>query len=240
MAHARLREPRSSGKALTVDPIVFPAIVLGTAVAFAGARWYFGREQRLRRRIKALPLSSIAQTPEGQDVRVSGRLAYLGDRAPLTAPVSGRPCAAWRIIVRERRGSGKNKRWVTLVEEGDSRDFVLEDESGRAIVDGTLVELALDFDSRGGTGFFSSPNPYLEQFLHERGIATKGIVFDKTLQFREGALEAGERVTVAGSGAWENDPSQRGQGYRDVGKLLRVGAMSDGNLLATDDPKMAQ
>jgi len=223
-----------------VDPLVIPAVFLGTAAVYAGVRWYFGREQRLKRRIKELPLSSIGDTPERQDVRVSGRLAYLGDRAPLVAPVSRRPCAAWRIVVRERRGSGKNKRWVTVVEESDSRDFVLEDESGRAIVEGTLVELALEFDGKGGTGLFSGSNPYLEEFLHARGIATRGIVFDKALQFREGALEAGESVTVAGSGIWENDPSQRGKGYRDVGKLLRVGAMSDGNLLATDDPKMAR
>jgi hypothetical protein len=223
-----------------VDPIVIPAIVFGGAAVYAGVRWYFGREQRLKRRIKELPLSAIGDTPERQDVRVSGRLAYRGDRAPLVAPVSRRPCAAWRIVVRERRGHGKNKRWVTIVEEGDSRDFALEDESGRALVEGTLVELVLDFDSKGGTGFLSGSNPFLEQFLHARGIATKGIVFDKALQFREGALEAGEWVTVAGSGTWENDPTQRGKGYRDVGKLLRVGAMSDGNLLATDDPKMAR
>jgi len=223
-----------------VDPIVLPVIALGSLAAFAGLRWYFSREQRLKRRIRELPLSPIGDTPEHQDVRVSGHLAYREDRAPLVAPVSRRPCAAWRIVVRERRGSGRNKRWVTIVEESDSRDFVLEDESGRAIVEGTLVELALDFDSKGGTGVFSGSNPFLRQFLHERGIATKGIVFDKALQFREGALEAGERVTVAGSGTWENDPTQRGQGYRDVGKLLRVGAMSDGNLLATDDPKMAR
>ncbi|MBO6937798.1 MAG: hypothetical protein JJ863_22715 [Deltaproteobacteria bacterium] len=223
-----------------MDPIVLPAIGLGAFAVIAGARWFLAREQRLKRRIKTLPISSIADTPEQQDVRVTGRLAYRGDRAPLEAPLSGRPCAAWRVVVRERRGSGKNKRWITILEESDSRDFVLEDESGRAIVDGTLVELAVDFDRKGGTSFFSGPSPYLEEFLHERGIATKGVVFGKTLDYREGALEAGEQVTVAGSGVWENDPTQRGKGYRDVGKLLRVSAMSDGNLLATDDPKLAR
>ena len=223
-----------------MEPFVLPVIAVGTLVAFAGARWFFGREQRLKRRIQTLPLSSIGDTPELQDVRVSGQLAYLGDSAPLEAPLSGRLCAAWRVVVRERRGSGKNKRWVTIVEESDSRDFVLEDGTGRAIVDGTLVELALDFDRKGGSGILGGPSPYLESFLHERGISTRGIVFGKTLDYREGALEAGEKVTVAGSGTWENEPSQRGQGYRDVGKLLRVGAMSDGNLLATDDPKMAR
>ena len=240
VATAGLAQPRRRGEPSAVDPFVLPAIGLGAFAVIVGARYFFAREQRLKRRIKTLPLSSIADTPELQDVRVTGQLAYLGDRAPLEAPLSGRPCAAWRVIVRERRGTGKNKRWVTILEEGDSRDFALEDESGRAIVDGTLVELALDFDRKGGTGFLSRPSPYLEGFLHERGIATRGIVFGKTLDYREGALEAGEQVTVAGSGTWENDPTQRGKGYRDVGKLLRVGAMSDGNLLATDDPKLAR
>ena len=225
---------------LAVDPFIFPAIVIG-GLALAGTYgWFFSRERRLKRRIKGLPISPIAQTPEGRDVRVSGRLVYLGGEAPLIAPLSGRPCAAWRVLVRERTGSGKNERWVTLVEESDARDFALEDPGGRAIVDGTLVELALDFDSSGGTGLLVRSSPRLEGFLHQRGIPTRGLVFDKALQFREGILEAGEKVTVAGSGAWESDPTQRGQGYRDVGRLLRVRAMSDGQLLATDDPRLSE
>ena len=223
-----------------MDPLVFPALGLGAVVLFMGARWFFAREPRLKRRIKTLPLSSIAQTPELQDVRVTGQLAYLGDDAPLEAPLSGRPCAAWRVVVRERRRSGKTYRWVTVLVESDSRDFVLEDESGRAIVDGNLIELVLDFDRKGGASLLGGPNPSLEQFLQERGIPTRGLIFGKTLDYREGALEAGEQVTVAGSGTWAHDPTQRGKGYRDVGKVLRIGAMSDGNLLVTDDPRLAR
>ena len=232
--------PGPLGTLPLVDPFFLMVSGAAAVATVAGVGWYFAREQRLKRRIRALPLTAIARTPEHQDVRVSGRLAYVADQPPLEAPLSGRPCAAWRVVVRERRGTGKNRRWVTILEESDSRDFVLEDDTGRALVDGTLVELALDFDAKGGSGVFSGPSPYLQEFLHERGIATRGLVFDKTFQYREGILEAGEQVTVAGSGVWESDPSQRGQGYRDVGKLLRVGAMTGGELLASDDPRLAR
>jgi len=224
-----------------VDPVVVPALVATGFVVFGGLRWYFGREQRLKRRLRSLPVQPIAETPEGKDVRVAGRLAYVDGNAPLTAPISGRPCAAWRVVVEEMRGGGGNnnskRKWVAVVTESEARDFLLEDSTGRARVDGTLVELVLDFDSRGSTGVFRDASPQLKDFLFWRGIATEGLVFNKNMRYREGILEAGEKVTVAGSGRWENDPSQRAGGYREVGRILRVGAMEGGELLATDDPK---
>lgn len=215
--------------------IVFGVIVLTLLLAM-----FFNRDLQLKRRIRSLPKSSIAETPEGIDVRVTGELEYVDGLAPLVAPLSGRACVAWRVIVRERRG-GKNKHWVKVVEEESAIDFVLVDPSGRARVDGTALSLALDVDASGGTGFFQQDVPQLERFLSDRGISTRGFIFGKTLQYKEGVLELGEKVTVAGSATWEKDPTQRARGgYRDVGKLLRVGALSTGELLASDDESLAR
>ncbi len=216
--------------------IVFAVIVIVGLVGMA-----FNRDLQLKRRIRKLPKSSIAETPEDTDVRVCGDLEYVEDLVPLTAPLSGRECVAWRVIVRERRSSGKNSRWVTVVEEESAIDFMLVDATGRARIDGTALSLALDVDASGGTGLFKQDVPRLEAFLGERGISTRGFIFGKTLQYKEGILALGEKVTVAGSAKWEKDPTQRGQGgYRDVGKLLRVRALATGELLATDDKSISR
>jgi hypothetical protein len=219
-------------------------LVLGAAIGVISAvsllAWLFGRDQRLKRRIGKLSRYAIADAPENEDLRVSGRLAFIDGRS-LEAPLSGRACAAWRIIVRERRGRGKDKRWVTLVEEEESIDFALEDGDARAVVDGDAVTLAVDFDDEGGQGaLFTQSTPRFDAFLAERGIPSKEWIFSKRLEYREGVLAEGETVTVAASGTWENDPGRIGQGYRDVGKRLRLNAMSDGDLLASDDPDLAR
>ena len=192
----------------------------------------------LKRRLKKLPISSsIAQTPEHTDVRVSGELAFLEGKPALTAPITNRPCAAWRVIIEEQRSNGKSSSWHKVVDESESTDFALVDQSGRAIVDGTSLSLALDFDASNKQDMFNEGSPELRQFLETRGVKTHGFLLKKTLRAREGALEEGEVVTVGGIGTFLNDPSAQ-SGYRGTAKLLQVQALSTGELIATDDRKV--
>lgn len=199
--------------------------------------YYFNADRRLKRRLRKLPISrTIALTPENQDVRVSGTLAYVEGKAPLSAPITNRPCAAWRVIVEVKKSNGKSSSWHKVLDESDSTDFALEDESGRAIIDGSALSLALDFDGSGKSDMFNEGSPALMSFLRARGVKTKGFLLKRTLRAREGALEVGETVTVGGIGVFMNDPSAQ-SGYRGSAKLLQVGALSTGALLATDDRK---
>ncbi|MFK8001795.1 MAG: hypothetical protein AB8H86_19525 [Polyangiales bacterium] len=217
--------------------MAFQFAVMLIGVAVIGLIYYFGAERRLKRRLRKLPISSsIALTPENQDVRVSGMLAYVEGKAPLTAPISGRPCVAWRVLVEVKKSNGKSSSWHKVVDESDSTDFALEDESGRAIVDGSALSLALDFDASDSSDMFNDGSPELMTFLQTRGVKTKGLLLKRTLRAREGALEFGEKVTVGGSGKFMNDPSAQ-SGYRGTAKLLHVQALSTGELLATDDRK---
>ena len=213
---------------------VVPAVGL-TVIALI---YYFDAGRRLKRRLQKLPISkTIAQTPENEDVRVSGVLAFVEGKPALIAPLTKRPCAAWRVIVEEQRSNGKSSSWHTVVNESDSTDFALVDESGRAIVDGTALSLALDFDEAHKQDMFNEGSPKLKEFLATRGVKTHGLLLKKSLRAREGALEEGEVVTVGGVGVFMNDPSAQ-SGYRGTAKLLRISALSTGELIATDDRKV--
>ena len=224
-------------------------LILGAFGVMAFLVWWFRRDAAIKRALRLYPLQRIAEVSEGDMVRVSGRLVYEGEEAPLQAPLSGRGCAAWRVLVQEYENRGRHGRWKTIVDESEASAFLLEDESGVAWVKGAL-EIATDLDAREGTGLFRGPSPELEEFLLQRGHGTKGWIFNKRIRYREGAFEAGETVTVAGTAHWELDPSQVGQGYRDAGKRLRLEplvdgqlmarSLPDGRLLATDDPSLAR
>lgn len=195
-------------------------------------------DKRLKRRILKLPIGdTIAQTPVNEDVRVSGTLAYVEGKEPLIGPLSNRPCVAWRVIVEERRKQSDQSTWKTVIDESRSTDFALEDESGRAIVDGTALSMALDYDASGGQGFFNPASAELKAFMDARGVSTHGILLKKTLRAREGVLERGEVVTVAGRGTLMHDPSAQ-TGYRGSAKLLHIKEMTNGELLASDDVKL--
>ena len=86
------------------------------------------------------PTARIRSAPQGY-VELQGLAQPRADR--LQAPLSGRPCVWYRYRVEERRGHGRNARWV-MVEEGDGgQPFLLDDGTGRCLVDPTAAELHL-------------------------------------------------------------------------------------------------
>jgi len=99
---------------------------LGTAV---GATWAgFGavREKRLLENLHTSPttgvsyglaeLKGIVDIPEGHD--------------PLVSPLTRRPCVSYLYRILEKRGSGKNSKWVEIHKEGRRRPFLCRDRDG--------------------------------------------------------------------------------------------------------------
>lgn len=220
--------------------------LIGGAVAVIGlvtlGGWYFSADQRARRAIKAAAVRTIPDVIEGERARVVGEVELIGS---LVAPLSARTCGYWRVIVQERRG-GKNKRWVTLVDEHEGVDFFVRDGANKALVKTIHSQAVLEQDAGYSSGFLNDATPELEAFLSQRGHSTQGWVFNKDMRYREGVIEAGETVAVVGTGRWERDPDQgprAGAGYRDaeMPKRLVLQAPEDGSpLLLSDEPSMTE
>ena len=221
-------------------------VVLGFVVVFL-AVWglqlhlrYTSADRRTRRGLLGLPATTVANAQEGLELRVKGTVGYLGDEAPLRAPISGRPCAAWRVVIEHYAtskdvmlGSGNGKSWRRIHDAQAGEAFTIADESGEAHIVGPL-SLVLDYDAKGGRRWFKLSDE-LEAYCKAQGIWTKPrLGFSRKLRYREGILEAGEEAIVGGVGSWERDPSER-EGYRGVGKRLRLGPLAHGQVVATDD-----
>jgi hypothetical protein len=98
-------------------------------------------------------------------------------------------------------------------------------------------------DHSDSSGFLNDASPELEAFLSERGHqSTSFLGMNKTMRYREGALETGEQIAVVGLAHWEDDPEAGaidtgGGGFRDaVRKKRLVLTASEGAALhASDD-----
>jgi hypothetical protein len=191
-------------------------------------------ERRHTKLLRRLPLKTIVNTPEGREVRVSGRTSSL-EGGVLEAPITGRKCVAWRVEV--RRHSGKSSHRILL--ESDSRDFAIDDDTGRAIVDGTVLDLMSHGETRGTRFMGRAQTPRLDAFLKLHGIETEGVI-RPSFSYTERLIEEGQLVTVAGSCTRGVDSTGRGKGYRGDGRLLRVGSLTDGSLPVTTDPGLSK
>lgn len=128
----------------------------------------------------------------------------------------------------------------SIVRERGGGDFFVCEGEHRALVKTDLAQPILDEDASFSSGFLNDATPELEAFLADRGHSSQGWVFNKTMRYREGVVEAGETVAVVGVGRWERDPeanARAGAGYRqaDLPTRLVLEAPDDGPLLLSDE-----
>jgi hypothetical protein len=151
----------------------------------------FAREARAWSRAERAHARSIAHSPNGARVKLTGKLV-LGEDC-LTSPLSGRSCAGFRALVEPTRGP-------RLIEEARFAGFSLDDGTGRVRVDLTdaIVDVTLDHVWHAGT-LDPEDRFDIERFLAMHlDAASLPPDVRASLVYREGTLSAGETVTVVG------------------------------------------
>lgn len=200
--------------------VVLVTAGLGVAALLAVARRVRAPDPSPLRKLGAVKSRLIREALDGEPVKVFG--VARAAKEPLVAPLSGRECVAWEVKVEE---GGIRDRVTTLIRAKDVCDFVLEDDSGRALVKPLTSELAIDRDQTYSLG--SDASPRLEAFLEEHRVDKSVLGFTRNLTFREGVLAVGEEVAVLGMGRWEADPDPRPDDAGDYRKAPRRFVMED-------------
>jgi hypothetical protein len=223
-----------------VTPSLLVVLVIGVAAfgTVLALVLYFSRDARIKRAIRNATLATTQGFQDRTIGKIHGTLRYLDE--PLKAPLSGRLCAYYEVLVEEYRSNGKSGSWHEIICERQSQDFLVEDETGMARVTMQGAEVAVVKDSHRASGTFKAATPDLEAFLARHGRSSKGWLFNKSLRYKEGVLAAGELVAVCGLGTREPDPDPRAAtgGYRDQAMRLVLSGNAEMPLYATDDPSV--
>jgi hypothetical protein len=82
-------------------------------------------------KIRSVAVSSVASVAIGL-VELSGRA--ISD-TPEKGPVSGTPCAYWKITGEYYRSSGRSANWIRFYEVTSTKRFYLKDDTGRIHID---------------------------------------------------------------------------------------------------------
>ncbi|MEM9490253.1 MAG: hypothetical protein AAGC55_13990, partial [Myxococcota bacterium] len=159
-------------------PAVLVLMIIVIVVVLALS--YYARDARIKRMINRAPETTTADFDERQMGKLFGTLREVAD--PLQAPLTGRPCAYYEVIVEQYRSSGKSGSWRTIITEREGRDFVFEDSAGTALIKMGLAEVAVVQDRHFRSGTFNDATPELETFLARHGKSSEGWVFNKKLR----------------------------------------------------------
>ncbi len=197
-------------------------VVAGAAATSAFVTWYFSRDQRARRAIVAAPVVKIGDVADGATVRITGTLRH--GPATLDAPFSHRSCAHFDALLEERSLDAGKEVWTAVAHETASRPFFVEDSTGTIRIDTTRFEGVIVNDHHKTKGDLDREKALA--FLTKHGHAAE-LAADRVLRYREGVLEAGERVTVLGTARFET---------HDGKKVVVLGAPEGASVRASDEP----
>lgn len=211
------------------DGFVFLVFGLAVAGVIGFVHWLREPARRARAALAAVRAQPIGKVTGGAPAKIIGTARPAGE--PLVAPLSGRECVAWHVKV-ESHGTRNQVR--TIIEDRDFCDFVLEDESGRALVKPLTSRFAVESDETYTLGEDAAPE--LTAFLEKHGEKATFLGVSRGLVFHEGVVAVDEEVAVLGMGRWETDPEPSAdRDYRERPRRLVMEDEAELPLTLSDD-----
>jgi hypothetical protein len=182
------------------------------------------------------PLGNFPEATKGRAIGVVKPL----DQRVLEAPLSGRMCVYHEIEILDDRGLEGGR--VRVAHEQRGLPFVLEDETGRAVVNPEGARSVCVFDRRESSKAMFDAKPRQRAIFERHSLSAEMNWWgSRGLHYREAVIMFDERLTVVGMGTREPDPDRqpgREQGYRDGGVTRMHFSSTRGHqLILSDDPK---
>lgn len=181
------------------------------------ALWIWrGRRGGDEGRLLRAAVRGSTEARQGEPVKLRGRVRLVGEA--LTAPMTETRCAAYELWIEHRRPHREGRRregledWADADARVEATAFVIEDQSGAALVDATadtVVLLGADEEML----FVGDDRARVLEALS--GRAQTHLVEDHDFRYREWCLTEGMEVAVLGRVTGRGPvPIERG-GYRD-------------------------
>jgi hypothetical protein len=168
-------------------------IVYGAACVVGSAVWAYIERNRLFRRIRRVRKRKIAQLEDNMRARVTGIVRQ--HQRVVRSGLTSRPCVLYRVEVFRDRSDEMTRPHV--IDEIVGVPFVLEDGSGRAVVDATHVQLELQHDTWSTPNAFLRPTPTTDALLKRHGYPTTHD-WKSDHWFCESVIRPGDTITVVG------------------------------------------
>jgi hypothetical protein len=219
---------------MNILTFIFIFTIVGI-IAFVS--YYFSKNVVIRRKIRKTAIKKISDFTGGEIAKITGKVELAGE--PLTAPLSGRKCAYYYVLVEQRVSTGKSSHWKTLIEEEVSGKFVIRDGYSCAYINSQSVKSYLVLDMKYSSGFLNDATAELEKYLGKHNKESENFIgTNKTIRYKEGILEEGEKIVVVGKGEWKSSYHFNLPDRYD--RVLAFSSTDEDDVYLSDDPDLVQ
>jgi hypothetical protein len=164
---------------------------------------------RARKRYKAIKdteTTKIGNLPNGI-VEVKAKISA---PIPLRSPLHQSNCVWYCIHIEEHVRRKNNSHWKTRVKDHSQSSCILDDGTGKCLLDVTHLEFEFINKLVGTSGSFDDPSPEEQALLQKYNIdATTFLGTNKKMRYTEYMLTEGEEVYVLGQSEPTNHEYQR-------------------------------
>ncbi|WP_066632274.1 hypothetical protein [Labilibacter marinus] len=211
------------------NPIV---IIIIAAVAFIiFGSIYFSKKAIIKRKLKKATYKRISHFRDGDTAKIVGKVELV-DKA-LIAPLSNRECAHYHITVEQKKSSGKNSHWSTIIDESQTCNYVIREGEHYAFINSSHMKSYIVKDRDYSSGTFNDATEELEKYLNSKGHESENFLgLNKSIRYKEGILESNEEIAVLGQGHWKTG-AQLGLPSK-YKKILEIVANNDNKIFLSD------
>jgi hypothetical protein len=179
---------------------------IGPAFLIVGLLMIWGATQRylLIQKIKNTATSKVRSVAVGL-VELHGKAKCKED---LASPISKAKCIYWKIVGEYYHKSGKHHKWSVMFREEDRKQFYLQDDSGKMVIDPTGGEIDIPADLESTGHLIDKPEGGLLGILQKTPINPKILAYIRSDErIRQKFFSySGYPIRVKESFIAENDP----------------------------------
>lgn len=222
---------QSGGSGLTVDGKFLPSLLLVIVTAWIG--WVAAtsglnsvRDWWRILTSESLPIDEAVATSE--PVQIQGHVRPLQPDDTLTSPILNRECVVYEYtiskVVQDSGGS-------TIDSDTTYRSFIVADGTGEILVNPDEDNLSLKTTTQRTTSkeeLIELTDDDVVEF-DPTAYTSDGEIIPKPIEFREGTISVGEKITVVGEANQESEGA-----LRDTNAVMASGA--DQLTVMNDDP----
>lgn len=214
---------------------IIPALMFLTIILVGVLSVYFSKKNRMLREFKKSRKKNINSIKRNEYAKIIGKAKHV--KSPLIAPLSGRECVYYHVIVEVKN----DKNWRKIIDDVKAQDFFIATNTEMAIVKTSdldksfkHVHLVKDFNKK--SGFRNDAPEKLEAYLKSYNKKSTGFLgVNRQMRYREGVIELNESIAVKGLSEWKH-LSEPIEGY-SYSKILTLTGTKKQKLLVTDEPK---
>ncbi len=169
--------------------------ITGIVVVLAcmGAFYSYFRRYRRIRKTETTPIGEVRTGC----FEIKGRIVAL--EGALSSPVSGTPCVFYDVAI----VAGRRSRWFSkgqsMIQDKSHHPFIIEDETGAAVIDLKGAEYALNLDRKRRVARAKSTDPSVNAVLDHYNLSNKiGDTSREGVMLYETFLEEGDELYVLG------------------------------------------